>query len=370
MQNTEKNHHTIGSYIVESIRKDISNYIDQGTCFDTMHNAMNVLADIGIALLERPLYSLYTPRVVSEALAVALLKIGKMLKDEGVQKMVAEMRSESEASGEGTNDAIFERLSPTSLNDFQVLMETQSKTERWYPDLSKLERYLNKNKNPKTCQYGKKSLLIKILYLRWKSDRDSNWTTSHHSLDQLLDLFVDTTVPLKCNEFLQRIEKLVQPNLYPYRNYQFSNHEERVVSIRGTIDGSISRMLRRGTGRACLETRLNAWKALVKFGLRILEWTVSFPWFAEILNDHDSRNFLTKAMLNICYELTKNYGLNAWSEHNLLDDVKELDNQRIKLRGAMPGLDTVLRAIHHPELLRSKEPQKTKKDMVIDLTEG
>jgi len=49
---------------------------------DTMYNAMNVLVDIGIALLERPMYCLHNPRVISEALVTALLKIGKMLKSE------------------------------------------------------------------------------------------------------------------------------------------------------------------------------------------------------------------------------------------------------------------------------------------------
>jgi hypothetical protein len=127
-------------------------------------------------------------------------------------------------------------------------------------------------------------------------------------------------------------------------------------------------MLRRAAGRACVETRLNSWKELVKFGLRILEWTVSFPWFAEILNDHQTENYLTNAMLNICYSLMKSYGLNFLSEHKILDDVKELDNRRRKIRGAMPELDAVMKAIHHPEKMRSKEPQKAMKGMVIDLT--
>jgi hypothetical protein len=128
-------------------------------------------------------------------------------------------------------------------------------------------------------------------------------------------------------------------------------------------------MLRRATGRACLETRLNSWKELVKFGLRILEWTISFPWFAEILNDHQTENYMTNAMLNICYSLTKNYDLNVLSEHKILDDVKELDNRRRKIRGAMPELDAVLKAIHHPEKVRS-EAQKATKGIVIDLTKG
>ena len=34
----------------------------------------------------------------------------------------------------------------------------------------------------------------------------------------------------------------------------------------------------------------------------------------------------------------------------------------------MPELDAVLEAIHHPEKMRSKEPQKATKGMVIDLT--
>jgi hypothetical protein len=97
---------------------------------------------------------------------------------------------------------------------------------------------------------------------------------------QLLDLFVDTTVPLECNEFLRKIERLVETHLYPDRSYQFKNGEERVASIRGTIDSSIARMLWRGIGRPCLEMRFNAWKALVKFGLQMLEWMTSMSWFA------------------------------------------------------------------------------------------
>jgi hypothetical protein len=184
---------------------------------------------------------------------------------------------------------------------------------------------------------------------------------------QLLDLFVDTTVPLECNEFLRKIERLVETHLYPDRSYQFNNGEERVASIRGTIDSSIARMLWRGIGRACLEMRFNAWKALVKFGLQMLEWMTSMSWFAEILSDHVSESLLTSAMLSICYSLTKNYGSNVLSEHKLPDDVKELDNRRRKVRGAVAGLDTVLKAIHHPEKMRSNEPQM-RKDMVIDLT--
>jgi hypothetical protein len=361
-------HDIIGRYILDSIRKEISNYVDQGTCFDTMYNAMNVLVDIGIALLERPMYCLHNPRVVSEALGTALLKIGKMLKDEGIVKMVAELRSESEARGGEIDDVIRERLSPTCLNDFQNRMETQSKTDKFYHDLSKLQRYLDKDKYLKTYQQERKSLLIKILYLRWKSNHDKEWTTCHNNLDQLLDLFVDTTVPLECNEFLPKLESLVETYLYPNRSYQPINYEEREPTIRSTIHGCIAQMLRRAAGRACVETRLNSWKELVKFGLRILEWTVSFPWFAEILNDHQTENYLTNAMLNICYSLMKSYGLNFLSEHKILDDVKELDNRRRKIRGAMPELDAVLKAIHHPEKMRSKESQKATKGMVIDLT--
>jgi hypothetical protein len=324
--------------------------------------------DIGIALLERPMYCLHNPRVISEALVAALLKIGKMLRGDGIAKVVAEMRSESEARCGEIDDVVSERLSTTCLHDFQNRMETQSKTDRFYHDLAKLQRYLDKDKYLKACQHWRKSLLIKILFLRWKSNYDSDWRTCHNNLDQLLDLFVDTTVPLECNEFLPKIERLIEPHLYSDRSYQFNSREERMACIRATIDSSIARMLCRGIGRACLETRLNAWKALVTFGLRMLEWMTSMSWFAEILNDHVSENLLTSAMLSICYSLTKNYGSNVLSEHKLLDNVKELDNRRRKTRGAIAGLDTVLKAIHHPEKMRSKEPQKPKTDMVIDLT--
>jgi hypothetical protein len=360
-------HDIIGRHILDSVRKEISNYVDQGTCFDTMYNAMNVLVDIGIALLERPMYCLHNPRVVSEALVTALLKIGKMLKSEGIDKVVAEMRSESEARGGEVDDVVSERLSTTCLHDFQSRMETQSKTDRFHHELAKLQHYLDKDKYLKTSQRGRKSLLIKILFLRWKSNHTSDWRICHNSLDQLLDLFVHTTIPIECNEFLPKIERLVEPHLYPDGSYQFNDREERVVCIRGTIDSSIVRILWRGVGRACLETRLNAWKALAKFGLRMLEWMTSMSWFAEILSDHVWENLLTSAMLSICYSLTKNYGSNVLSEYKLLDDVKELDNRRRKVRGAVAGLDTVLKAFHHPEKMRSNEPKK-RKDMVIDLT--
>jgi hypothetical protein len=146
--------------------------------------------------------------------------------------------------------------------------------------------------------------------------------------------------------------------------------EEMPKKFRKCVDHSIARILMRVSGRACIETKLNALEALTKIGLRIMKCAslARPPWHNATFADHLSEDSVTDAMMSICHSLAKLGRVEAVLEQDWLNDMKELDNRRTKIFEAMEGLDAVLSVLQDPGLLSSKNSKRAKVATISKIT--
>jgi hypothetical protein len=359
-------------WVVNIIHNEISGYLNGDTCFETRYNAMNVLIDIAALMLKHHSEgygeSSIEAKLLNEALSEALLKIGKTLEPAEVEQVLAEI-------------PMPEILLSRFLQKMQMLMDRDLLSMKipnsndqhlaTYKTLNMLQTYINEKKNTKSRDYCKNGLLAKILHLRIDiRNRIALWATSWDNLDDTIELFVDSSLPVNFDHYLRKIESAVS-EVGPY---YFG--PDQTQKLRHSFEHSIMRITARASGRACSETKLNALRTLAKVGLKIGEWfDLQRPqWQKEVFADHISEDMLTDAIMAICQSLAKTNALNCLSDQGLLDDLKELDSRRAKIPEAMEGLDAVLNVIRDPDLLTSKGSKRAKVAAipetahVIDLT--
>ena len=96
LEKQDDNYNKNRDMVVKIIRNEISGYFKKDTCFGTKYNALNALVDIGMRVMERPLSEFHDQSqwdLVSDTLSLAMLGIGKMMKEAGIDKLLAEMRT-------------------------------------------------------------------------------------------------------------------------------------------------------------------------------------------------------------------------------------------------------------------------------------
>jgi hypothetical protein len=362
-------------WIMQIIQKDISDYLNGDTCFEARYNAMNVLVDITMVVAKHHYgYNEYSdePRLFNEALSTTLLKIGKSLDVSETDQILADMNAQ-EPMAFATLFQDMQALLDQDLLDMRNL-NTHEQTILMHKTLNSLERHIDERKDKKNRDYCKDGLIAKMMRLRLKTHySDCNWESSWDNLDDTIALFVDSSIPMKFDHYLRKIDSTVVA--MPF--YSCYNSLEQTKKIRHCFEHTITRILVRASGRACWETKLNAIKILAKIGLYILElFSPARPqWQNELFADHISEDMLTDAMLTISYSLAKTDGANLLTDEDLMDDMMELDSRRSNIPEAMDGLDGVLSVIQDPESLGSKASKRakvaaiSKTTHVIDLTD-
>lgn len=192
-----------GIPIIKVIRNEILGYVRHGSCFETKYYAMNTLADVGILLKEKPLWSDDNGTFLSDVLTGALLTIGKMLSTDEAQRVIAELRAEPEFS------------SPSFLHDLEMFMMLDITAPGWisqygpgYDNCKKVERLATKKRKGKKPNDYKSGLLGKILHIRWMETKcDTFWKSGHTNIEDLLELFLGFSVPFKHKQYLEKIDR-------------------------------------------------------------------------------------------------------------------------------------------------------------------
>jgi hypothetical protein len=112
-------------------------------------------------------------------------------------------------------------------------------------------------------------LSAKILYLRWTVIRHqpSRWMKVSKMLDVIIDTCIDRsgTIPLSCQYVLSTVSDA-------FAKTKTSLSAANNIDIKNIIDRAIERLAKRGSGKACLETKVNVLRVLFQIVMRILQW--------------------------------------------------------------------------------------------------
>ncbi len=163
---------TSGVPIVKSIRNEILPSVTQSTCFETKYNAMNVLADIGVLLMEISVY--YNNRkLTSDTLFGALSSIGQMFSEEEVAQVLMEMQSEKLMSEPGF---LSKFLADMELDPSQWGFTSSYDDSHYHARFDYAKRFLQREMlksavgrtmSQTRSVYGQRGLLVEILCLRF-----------------------------------------------------------------------------------------------------------------------------------------------------------------------------------------------------------
>ncbi|KAL2070616.1 hypothetical protein VTL71DRAFT_13642 [Oculimacula yallundae] len=357
------------------IKNDITSYVTPSTCFETKYNAMSVLADAGALFIEEVWGPYLQEMDLLEEISKALSDLGKMLNGEEIHKIHVELAREADFSSPNFLDDFLERIDD-DIASFKT--RTGHKPERdpnFKRDFcAKFRRLVHKKNSEKTRSHGNDGLLAQILLLRWDySNDDPSWLVCRDTLDDLLEMLVDSSVPIACDRFLWKVESVFLSAEIDGRNGY--DRQKPTRQVRAAVDRNICYVL--GLARkGCMETKLNAFKVLAKIGQKMVKWmSPGLPeWKLEAFRDHLSEDSLTDAMMAICNSIVKMGGVKALSSQEL-EVVYQLD----KLRGpeAFEGLDSVLAVIRDPSKMGTRAEKrmnsltvlKSKDKTVIDLTD-
>jgi hypothetical protein len=271
--------------IITTIQADILSRVNKDVCWDTKFNALNVLADIVVALMGMENGSeLSDPMqhgAVPETIVSGMITVGKMLSDVEIDQVVAE-----------------------------------------------------------------KGLPVKVNQVR---EFKNEWSGAEpfKGLEQFLDIFIDGSLHLEFHECLAAVDAELAGGPAPEgptsrlkavqspRTYTVP--QQNIESI---ITNRISSKLNR---RSCFETKLNAFQVLANIGLSFLEAREG-P-HREILEDGKLDTLLTDTMMKICNFTTED-SLNFLVNENFKDDIFTLGMSR---KGTLPGMGSVLRHLDIPD---------------------
>lgn len=329
----------VSSQIVKAIRREISDYILHDSCLETKYNALNVLADIGLGLLQGALPS---PRkdaeVVIEALCEALLSICQKLKAHEIEHIVEEFRMD-----EGIPNANFSNIFDQLLVPDTTRPLHQQQYENCYKERALIERLVKERSTKKTPEYCDSFLLMKLYHIKWHNFKmHEDWESSKGKLQMILETLVDTLAPIEADEYLKKINRnFAQELAGPIYN-------DGLGTLRESVDRSIHQISKRAASKASYESRTNAFKILTKIGLRLVGWldpTKPF-WQTRIFKDQMTEDSLTDAMRMVCHSLVKDDRAKLLSDADLMNDLTALNTQRLQLSEVMLGLDSTMDLIN------------------------
>ncbi|KAL5329857.1 hypothetical protein ACEPPN_003377 [Leptodophora sp. 'Broadleaf-Isolate-01'] len=366
---------SIATAVRKIIRNDITSYVTPSTCFQTKYNAMNVLVDAGTLAWKELSGSCREPVDILGEIASALSDLGKMLDGEEVHRIHFEIVQEADFSFNNFLDDFLGSIDDAIAN-YKMRNNQQLKRDhdfKWN-SCAKLQKLVNKKKSEKKRTHGNDGLLAKILLLRWNNSAyGPSWFKCRDALDDVLEMLVDGSVPLACDRYLWKADSVLHSAGIDGTNVY--DRQKPAKEARTAVDRNVAYVLALAR-KGCMETKLNAFKTLVKIGMKMAEWmSPGLPkWKLDVFKDQMSEDSLTDAMMVICDSIVKMGGIKALSNQELAI-VNQLDVLRAPMPEAFEGLDAVLDVIRDPTKMGTRDEKRVKSltvlknKTVIDLTD-
>lgn len=289
-------HTTKEESVIKIIRNEISSCINKESCFDAKYNALNALADIGITLIEEK-----HSGIIWGPLSAAMLRIGKVLMEEDRGRILETISSSFLNEFSGTNSEVFMLL--RSLLKMHVFSDKHTfhsiAWEELYQSSQANEMIDLFEEGPDSSPGQKGSLILKILYLRW-TRRHHRYDWDATPLDEVLDLFINTSEPLNCDRFSKKVDTCLP-------EYYLDGYSgEYATGTSNDVHQAVLRVSRRIDYRACFETKRNAFETLTKIGLRLTLYMKSLGdsnYHTSQFKSRPTETLLVSSMVRICQSL-------------------------------------------------------------------
>ncbi|KAK0119838.1 hypothetical protein ONS95_011270 [Cadophora gregata] len=262
---------SIATGVRRIIKSDITSYVTPSTCFELEDNAMNVLADAGTFAMKVLGTQYRAPADLFGEIAVALSELGKMLDGDEIRQIHSEMIQDPNFSAANFLDHFLECIDDDIVT-FKTVNNHQFKHDYGFRSRScaAFQLFVDKKRSQMKRTHGNDGLLAKILLLRWNHILfDPSWSRSQLALDDLLELLVDSSVPLSCDRYHWKIDSALHNA--GIEGSSVYARDKVAKDVRTAVDRNISHVLALGR-KGCMETKMNAFKALVKIGMRMVEW--------------------------------------------------------------------------------------------------
>jgi hypothetical protein len=332
-----------GVQILKIIQNEICAPVYQGTCFETKYNALDALVEIAYHLTERPLRGRADPRSVIDALIEGLSRMPRIMTVEETSKIATELQTAAEFSSKIPNDYVAIAYSNDSSVKYQ-----------WNEYFA---LFVAKKRAETQREHGKHGLLAKIIRLRaiTETSRGYSWASSsipdidrlHFALEDVVEAFIDASVPLGCSHFLHLIDPV-------FIDAEHSIAYTTLVRSQYIVQHTIKQLSNRAERRACFETKLNTFKALMQIGTRIVSFKLKQKVqprrdnYPQMFEDGTTETLFTNALLSIFKSLGHEDWSKITSDDTFCNAIFSLNKTARFLPGTLPGLQAVADFVRKP----------------------
>lgn len=175
----------------------------------------------------------------------------------------------------------------------------------------------------------------------------------HLGLEDVLEAFIDNSVPLRRSDILE----IIEPAFQKVKRSAIS--PITLIRARNTIEHTIKQLSNRASGRACFETKLNAFKALIQIGVQTISFKLEnkkggrAAFNMRLFEGSSTELLLTDTLVVILKSFTQQERERMAAYQTFCNAIVKLNDTRKSIPGSLAGLSEVVAFIRNPPWLLS-----------------